>query len=138
MSERLSPQKINFAKSTNYKLVINAIPGTTFWLTTANIPTISANEVPIPNPIHGHTYQPTTTTIYAPLMCTFLVDEDFSNYMELLNWINMTNHPDTSKRVDSKVDIRTTGSLHILSNNKNTSAYDFSGLLSIFYEDLTN
>jgi len=24
------------------------------------------------------------------------------------------------------------------SNNKNTAAYDFSGLLSIFYEDLTN
>ncbi len=41
-------QNLNLAKSTNYKLVIGAIPGVDLWLKTAMLPTISSNEVPIP------------------------------------------------------------------------------------------
>ena len=48
---RISPNKINLAKSTNYKLNIHLLPDTLFWLTTCNIPTYSVNEVPIPDPV---------------------------------------------------------------------------------------
>jgi len=118
---RITPTKINLAKSTNYKLNIASIPETIFWLTTCNIPTFSANEVPIPNPIHGYRYLPTNTSSLAPMTVTFLVDEDYSNYMEVLNLMYKAVGPDVEKRYSEGEVMVSTGSLHILSNNKNVT-----------------
>jgi hypothetical protein len=114
-------QKLNLAKSTNYKLVIGAIPGVDLWLKTAMLPTISANEVPIPHPILGNKYVPTNTMIWAPLMVTFLVDEELNNYNEVLKWMNAAAGPDIHSRDSELTNLQTTGSLHILSNNKNAT-----------------
>ena len=83
--ERLSPGKINLAKSTNYRLNIHMLPNVQFWLTTCNLPTFSVNEVPIPDPVHGYRYKSTNTSTIAPMTVTFLVDEDYQNYMEILD-----------------------------------------------------
>ena len=123
---RISPSKINLAKSTNYKLNLNVLPGTLFWLTTANIPTISSNEVPIPDPIHGYRYKPSNTFTTAPMTVTFLVDEDYSNYMEILNLMYKASGPDMSQRYQEGEVTGSTGSLHILSNNKNISDVVFT------------
>jgi hypothetical protein len=122
----ITPRKLNLAKATNYRLNIAAIPETQFWLTTANIPTISCNEVPIPNPVHGYTYRPTTTAIWAPMTLTFLVDEDFSNYYELYRWMTEATDPNVNARTKDDGDIMSDGSLHILSNNKNVSDVVFT------------
>jgi len=119
-------QKLNLAKSTNYKMNFAALPGVDFWLMTANIPTITSNEVPIPNPIHGNTYRPSNTIYWAPLMFTFLVDEDYSNYFELYSWFQRMSGSDVAGRELHDKDLQTTGSIHILSNNKNVSDVVFT------------
>ena len=123
---RITPVKINLAKSTNYRLNLNVLPETLFWLTTCNIPTISSNEVPIPDPIHGYRYKPSNTFTTAPMTVTFLVDEDYSNYMEILYLMYKAAGPDMSKRYEEGEDTGSTGSLHILSNNKNVSDVVFT------------
>ena len=127
---RITPTKINLAKSTNYKLNMHVLPQTTFWLTTCNLPTLSSNEIMIPDPIHGHRYKPANTTQVAPMTVTFLVDEDYSNYMEILDLMYKAVGPDLSKRYKEGDAITSTGSLHILSNNKNVSdvVFTFHGL----------
>ena len=118
---RITPVKINLAKSTNYRLNLTVLPETLFWLTTCNIPTISTNEVPIPDPIHGYRYKPSNTFVTAPMTVTFLVDEDYSNYMEILHLMYKAAGPNMSERYEEGEDTGSTGSLHILSNNKNIS-----------------
>ena len=118
---RITPVKINLAKSTNYRLNLNVLPETLFWLTTCNIPTISSNEVPIPDPVHGYRYKPSNTFVTAPMTVTFLVDEDYSNYMEILHLMYKAAGPNMSERYGENDDTGSTGSLHILSNNKNIS-----------------
>lgn len=113
-------------------LNIRALPNVSFWLTSVNIPTVSANEVAIPNPIHGRTWRPTNTITWAPMTLTFLVDEDYSNYFELLDWMNKAAGPDPSKREvvrPGEIDgdpLTTNGSIHILSNNKNSTERIFN------------
>lgn len=126
MTTRITPNKINQAKPTNFMLNIHALPDTSFWLTTVNIPTISANEVPIPNPVHGYKYLPTNTIVWAPMTLTFLVDEDYANYYELMQWMNRQAGGDISKRDNDVSNLVTTGSIHILSNNKNVSETIFT------------
>lgn len=126
MITKINTPNLNLAKSTNYKFVIHAIPNTSFWLTTANIPTISANEVPIPDPVHGYKYLPTNTIMWAPLTLTFLVDENFDNYHEIFKWMSKAAGPEIEKRDKDVANLMTTASLHILSNNKNVSETVFT------------
>ena len=131
-------QNLNLAKSTNYKLVIGAIPGVDLWLKTAMLPTISTNEIPIANPILGNIYRPTSTPVYAPLMVTFLVDEDLGNYNEVLKWMYESSGPDVSKRVLNDAEMMHDASLHILSNNKNTTdmVYTFHNMFPTILGEL--
>ena len=121
MAELLNDTRLNLAKTTNYKLNLSALPGTTFWATTASIPTISSNEVPVPHPIIGNQYIPSSTQMRAPLMLTFLIDQDFKNYYELFNMLEKASSADASKRERNVDKLKSTGSLHILTNNKNAS-----------------
>lgn len=123
---RVNPQKINLAKSTNYRLNIHILPETQFWLTTCNLPTLSSNEVPIPDPVHGFRYKPTNTMQPAPMTVTFLVDEDYSNYMEILNLMYKASGPEYKDRYQVGESTGSDGSLHILSNNKNISDIVFT------------
>jgi hypothetical protein len=123
---RLTPHKVNLAKSTNYRLNIHMLPNVQFWLTTCNLPTYSVNEVIIPDMVHGHRYKPTNTSTIAPMTVTFLVDEDYQNYMEILDLMFKAAGPDLSKRFKEGEATGSDGSLHILSNNKNISDVVFT------------
>ena len=135
---RITPNKINLAKSTNYRLNIHMLPNVQFWLTTCNLPTFSVNEVPIPDPVHGYRYKPTNTSTIAPLTVTFLVDEDYQNYMEILDLMYKAAGPDPSKRFKEGEVTGSDGSLHILSNNKNISetVFTFHNLFPTILGDL--
>ena len=123
---RITPTKINLAKSTNYKLSLHALPETLFWCTTCNIPTFSVNEITIPDPIHGYRYKQSNTSQVAPMTVTFLVDEDYSNYMEILDLMYKSAGPIMSERFQEGEATSFDGSLHILSNNKNASDVVFT------------
>lgn len=119
--QRIAPQKINLAKSTNYRLNMSILPGTQFWLTTCNLPTMSANEVMIGHPLHGNIYRPGGAVVGAPMTVTFLVDEDYENYMEIIKLMYKAAGLDPKERTNDVREIISTGSIHILSNNKNVS-----------------
>jgi hypothetical protein len=123
---RITPSKINLAKSTNYRLNMHVLPETQFWLTTCNIPTFSVNEINIPDPIHGYRYKQSNTSQVAPMTVTFLVDEDYSNYMEILDLMYKSAGPIMSERFQEGEVTSFDGSLHILSNNKNASDIVFT------------
>ena len=57
---------------------------------------------------------------------TFLVDEDYSNYMEIIALMHKASGPDLSKRFKPGEATGSDGSLHILSNNKNVSDVVFT------------
>jgi len=124
--QRVAPQKINLAKSTNYRLNMSILPGTQFWLTTCNLPTMSVNEVPIANPMHGYVYRPGSTISNAPMTVTFLVDEDYQNYMEILGLMNRAAGAKNDARYKPGEATGHNGSIHILSNNKNVSETVFT------------
>lgn len=119
MSEIIKPHKYNTARATNYVLNLAKIPDVDFWVQTCNIPTISTNEIAIGHPVHGQVYVPSNTAVYAPFVVTFLVDEDYHNYIQLMNVLLECSNPDARKRKANLDDIKFTGALHVLSNNKN-------------------
>ena len=57
---------------------------------------------------------------------TFLVDEDYSNYMEIIKLMHKAAGPDETKRYHPGEATGSDGSLHILSNNKNVSDVVFT------------
>ena len=57
---------------------------------------------------------------------TFLVDEDYANYMEIVKLMWRASGPDASKRYGAGQPTGTDGSLHILSYNKNVSDIVFT------------
>ena len=123
---RIAPNKVNLAKSTNYRLNIHVLPETQFWLTTCTLPSLNTSEVSIPDPVYGNRYTPSNTQQVAPMTVTFLVDEDYSNYMEIIALMHKASGPDLSKRFKPGEATGSDGSLHILSNNKNVSDVVFT------------
>ena len=124
--KQINKKTLNLSKSTNYKLNIQSLPNTTFWAKTVSIPSISANAAEIPNPMYGSTYIPSNTINWEPLNIEFMVDEDFSNYFELLDLIYKAANPDVTGRESDINQLITTGSLHVLSNNKNSTQTVFT------------
>ena len=59
-------------------------------------------------------------------MLTFLIDQDFKNYYELFNMMEKASSADASKREPDVSKLKSTGSLHILTNNKNASSTVFT------------
>lgn len=123
---QINKKTLNSSKSTNYKLNIHALPNTTFWVKTVAVPALTADAATIPNPVFGSSYNPANTISWDPLSIEFIVDEDFSNYFELLDLIYKAASPNTEDRTNNINELITTGSLHILSNNKNDSGTVFT------------
>jgi hypothetical protein len=88
-----TPVNKNFLSPLNFKFLLKRAPHINFFVTKANIPSISIPQIDIPNmfvPI------PTTRThlTYGTFGITFQVDEDLTNYMEIHNWIRALGFPD--------------------------------------------
>jgi hypothetical protein len=83
------PDTQNGYLNTNFKLVFSRIPNVEFWCSSANIPSINVGEVTIPTgilPIHV----PGSSIAYDRLRITFAIDEEFSNWNEIHNWMRST------------------------------------------------
>lgn len=124
MNDKIIPPNTNLAKGTNYKLEISNLPGTVFWVTTCNIPSITVNETTVAHPMHGNAYVPSTTQTYSPFTVTFLVNENYDNYMELYNWFQAQAGKFEDRKPESELMVDAT--LHILTNNKNASTIKFT------------
>ena len=80
------PAVFDYATSTQWRLVFNRLPKTTWFCTTANIPGITLGEAMFPTPF-GTTSITGDQLTFETLNFTFVVDEELQNYRELWDWL---------------------------------------------------
>ena len=86
MADTSQPTVFDYATSTQWRLVFNRIPKTTWFCTAASIPGISLGEATFPTPIHDIFLTGDKLT-FENLNITFIVDEELQSYKELWNWL---------------------------------------------------
>lgn len=101
------------ANKQNFLFSIFDLPKTQFNITSVNLPSINLGVVSQPS-----TYlkipRPGDQITYNPLTFTALIDENFTNYIEIFNWFRSFQN-NTNKNYSDLKD----ASLIILNNNKN-------------------
>jgi len=80
------PTVYDYATSTQWRLVFNRIPKTTWFCTAANIPGITLGEAMFPTPF-GTTSITGDQLTFETLNFTFIIDEELQNYRELWDWL---------------------------------------------------
>ncbi len=103
----------NIATISNYKLEIGDVPELNYFIQTTELPNINLQEVPTPYS-NNAVYVPGDTIDWDPLNITFLVDEDYTNFKFLHNWIQETKR----NRLGAVLRDLT---LLIMNNNKNVT-----------------
>ncbi len=109
----------NHARETNYKLILpgKEFEGINYFITTCELP--STSIVPIDAYYQGAQCSvPGNTMTYDDFSFTFMVDEDYSNYFLIYDWLYQIAHGTNKSPLDLYKDL----SLHILTNNKTESA----------------
>ncbi len=84
---------IDFAQVTAFQVVFTRIPNVQFMVTAVPIPSIQGGAVAVPNPFRAYTV-PGDHLRYDPLQLEFIVNGDFSNWLELVTWIKELNFPE--------------------------------------------
>jgi len=125
------PDNLNVLSPVSFRLVIEKFPETTFWCQSANIPGVSVSEGTINTPYRD------IPTIgdkmeFETLDITMIVDEDLSNFNEIMKWMrgstpvddrkNYTEYLNTRRTQDLMTDYQnylSDATLHVLSNSKN-------------------
>jgi hypothetical protein len=87
----------NFSKqqfqSKDFELVIDRIPGVTYFCVSAPVPGVSATAARYPTPFTVIKY-PGDALVYDPLTIRFRVNSDLTNYHQLLKWMEEYGTPD--------------------------------------------
>ena len=112
------PDNIDFANPTQFRFVIDKLPNTEFFITSANVPSISSTSSEQNTPFKGVPHADNVLD-YESLELTFLLNEDYSNYTEVYNWMVGLGFPDNYDQSERSVSDAT---LIILSNKNNPIA----------------
>ena len=84
---RTQPKNINPLADVQFKFEIDALPNTTFFIQTCNLPGISLEAATIAAPQRSNFSRHTGIISYEPLSITFLIDEYLKNWQEVYEWI---------------------------------------------------
>lgn len=103
-------RQYNIANLTNYKLTIPGHSNINYFIQSAELPGISLDGVATPYQSHG-IFIPGDQFDFDTLNISFIVDEDYTNYKFLLNWLRQV------RAGAGEFDLRTIN-LHLLTNNK--------------------
>jgi len=112
------PDNIDFANPTQFRFVIQKLPNTEFFITGANVPGISSPPAEQGSPFKAIP-QANNVLEYEPLEITFLLNEDYSNYEEVYNWLMGLGFPEDYKQSERTYSDAT---LIILTNKNNPIA----------------
>lgn len=125
-----SPSNLNQMSGVQFKLDFFNLPTTTFFLQTVLLPGIDADTPPFPTPRRNVTVTPSFFT-FDPLIITFIVDEDLTNYMEIYRWMMKMS------RTDDENLNKTDATLHVLSGLMNPNIkIRFSGIFPVSLTEL--
>ena len=116
VNSAIDPTKLNFAQKNNFTpFVINRLPDIFYVLTEVNMPNITLGSANVPN--SQINYEIPGTVFFSEFSMTFIIDENFSNYIHIVNWMLELgfNEPRNRKIEDEVSD----GSFAILDNNNN-------------------
>lgn len=97
MSLERQPTTLDYASPTQFRLVINQLPKTEFFVTACNLPGISLGETNFPTPLKPIPIQGDELT-FENLTMSFLVDENLENYKELHDWLLAIGFPQSRKQ----------------------------------------
>ncbi len=103
MANRDMPDQINFLDGANYQLAIARLPMTTFTVQEATLPTVKLGEVKTGNPFIDLNFAATHLD-FDRFVVQFKVVENFSNYLELFNWMKGLGFPETHQQYKDLVD----------------------------------
>ena len=125
----------NFFSPLEFQVTIKRMPHVEFFVQRTAIPSISGNPAVMPTPFNKLNFTPDKLE-YNPLELTFIVDENMSNYIEVLNWIKGTTFPENYKQyrdlATSKEGISSDITILALNSHKNpVIRVDFSDCIPI-------
>ncbi len=92
MTIRRQPDSIDYASPTQFVLKINQLPEVQFFITNCNLPGINLGEAVIPTPLKQIPVMGDELT-FENLSVGFLVNEEFTNYIEISKWLNAIGFP---------------------------------------------
>ena len=84
------PSSTNVASQTNYRFVCERIPKITYFCTSVNTPTLSASVTTLNYMFAANDIKFPGGNSESELSIRFIVNEDFSNYREMVNWQRAT------------------------------------------------
>lgn len=121
----------NFFSPLEFQVTIKRMPNVEFFVQRTAIPGVSANSPVSPTPFNRITLTPDKLE-YNPLELTFIVDENMSNYIEVLNWIKGGTFPERYEQyrnlAESKDGVSSDITILALNSHKNpVIKIDFSG-----------
>lgn len=89
-----TPSNKNFLSPLNFQFQIKRAPHVNFFIQRISLPSISMQVIDIPT-MFNYLPDPGNKLSYQNLDITFKVDEDFSNYLEVHNWIRALSFPES-------------------------------------------
>lgn len=84
----------NFLNPLEFRFTVKRLPQTTFFVQSANVPGLNIGPVEQKTPFKSIYHTPDTIT-YEQLNIEFIVDQDMSNYLEIMNWIIGQTFPES-------------------------------------------
>lgn len=102
------PDNINFLSPLGFKFTIARAPSIAFFCTDVNIPSLTLGSIDLQTPFKIIEL-PGDKLSYGDLQITFRMDEDFTNYFEIYNWIIALGFPDNFQQFRKLSDNTGTG-----------------------------
>lgn len=118
MATTQNASSMNISKAENAVMTIEGLKSTSFLITSFNIPGISTGVIDVANPFKVHS-EPGTKLTFEELSISMLVAEDFSNWLEILDWIKEGNNGYTFSPSNMT---RRTGNIFLTTNNMNVQS----------------
>ena len=81
------PKNINPLADVQFKFDVSALPNTSFFIQTVNLPGVSLEGAGIGVPQLQNFSRHTGVITYEPLSVTFMIDEYLKNWQEIYEWI---------------------------------------------------
>jgi hypothetical protein len=89
-----TPSNKNFLSPLNFQFQIKRAPHVNFFIQRITLPSINMPTIDVPT-VFNYIPEPGNKLNYGDLDITFKVDEDFTNYLEIHNWIRALSLPNS-------------------------------------------
>ena len=129
-SVQRQPPNTNITAQTNFVFTLPKVPNSVYFCTSVTIPGMNCSSISIKTGRGLPVKTPSSEVVHGDLVFTYLINEDMSNYDELMTWFRtMTAFRDFTNLTNTRNWMSEEGQLIILSAKKNPVArFTFRGL----------